>query len=172
MKDVMIDIETLGRKPGCPILSIGAVYFDRNSDDLGQSMLVKVSLEDCVNCGFQMDPSTIKWWMEQSDSARAEAFSGTTTLKQALTGLRNFLVHDALVWGNGATFDISILELAYNLLGMEVPWKFLNIRDCRTVEDLSPLDRSSFPRQGTHHSALDDAVYQAQYISAMIRSLK
>jgi DNA polymerase III epsilon subunit-like protein len=31
MRDVMVDLETLGTVPGCVILSIGAVAFDENA---------------------------------------------------------------------------------------------------------------------------------------------
>lgn len=45
-KDVMVDLETLGTRPGCKILSIGAVEFgvgpDYNEDGLGAEFYVEV----------------------------------------------------------------------------------------------------------------------------------
>jgi exodeoxyribonuclease VIII len=74
------------------------------------------------------------------------------------------------MWGNGATFDISMLEDAYRQYEIEIPWKFWNVRDCRTVLDMYESIRGGFNktvnRQGAHN-ALDDAKFQAQYITMM-----
>lgn len=53
-------------------------------------------------------------------------------------------------------------------------WKFYSVRDCRTVEDMAQglVCRKDIERRGDHHNALDDAVYQAEYISAMWKALK
>jgi hypothetical protein len=77
------------------------------------------------------------------------------------------------VWGNGATFDISILEDAYRQLDLEIPWKFWNVRDCRTVKDMYESARGGYEKKsgGTLHHALDDAKFQAQYICDMWKSL-
>ncbi|WP_265102082.1 3'-5' exonuclease [Yersinia proxima] len=77
-----------------------------------------------------------------------------------------------LVWGNGSIFDITILESWFASVDVAVPWEFGNVRDVRTVVDLSPLNVKDFIREGVHHNALDDAIHQAKYVSAMIQSLR
>jgi len=82
--------------------------------------------------------------------------------------------HHAYVWGNGATFDISILEAAYRQRGIPIPWAFWNIRDVRTIAALAwphvKKDHTEFV--GVPHRALDDAKHQARYVSAMWQHLR
>lgn len=55
--DIMVDIETLGRKPGCVILSIGCVAFD------GKEFYVNIDPFKMKDEGvFHVDPDTSKWW--------------------------------------------------------------------------------------------------------------
>lgn len=169
---LMIDLETLGTTPDCFILSIGAAEFNLETGEIGQTFHQRVDPE-LDQPGRRISPGTVKWWMGQSDAARKDVVRGDIELDELLFNFRRFVgdVAPGTVWGNGSTFDISILEHAYNY---QPPWRFFAVSDCRTVEMLaSPaVTRRQFKRQGTHHSALDDAIYQAQYISAMIRHLR
>ena len=57
----------------------------------------------------------------------------------------------------------------------EPPWKFWNVRDVRTVVDLAKPFRNlkkDYKRKGTHHNALDDAIFQASYVSDMTQALQ
>jgi cation diffusion facilitator CzcD-associated flavoprotein CzcO len=77
MKDVMLDLETLGLKAGSVILSIGAVEFDPHSDKLGAS--VRLSHRHAVkqpDAGFKIDPNTFYWWLAQDDAARRNLTNG------------------------------------------------------------------------------------------------
>lgn len=173
--DIMIDLETLGTTSGCPIVSIGAVVFDRKTGQLSDWFYSSVGFEKAREWG-QVSQSTVDWWNKQSEKARASTDAATCdNVKQMARDFYNWfqpLSKYAHVWGNGSSFDISILETFLIGQGItEPPWKFYLIRDCRTVEDLSTVSKKQFPRQGTHHNALDDAVYQAQYISAMIQQI-
>lgn len=170
MKDVMIDLETLGTTPDAPIIAIGAVYFCRKTGALGDRFEATVDFNSACK-GRRADPSTIKWWLGQSDAARKAVVRGDQGMECALKGLAAFIRPGSRPWGNGATFDISMLEHAFRQYKLECPWKFWDVRDCRTVEDLAPVSRRSIRREGTHHSALDDAIHQARYISVMVMSL-
>jgi len=78
----------------------------------------------------------------------------------------------AIVWGNGANFDVAILD---NIFGYEDPWEFWNVRDMRTLVWIASaigFDKESIEREGTHHSAIDDAVHQAKVISKAYRQVK
>lgn len=185
MKDVMVDLETLGKRPGCPILSIGAVYFDPLTGELGPEMYEVVNLESCMKLGLVVDPETEKWWSEQSEEARlvlelASVNKGSYSPKKrggtgrGITappnvglgrGLDIFAEFCGLagkkevkVWGNGSDFDNAILAHCFHLAKRELPWEFWNNRCFRTLKALSPL---KMERSGTHHNALDDAKTQA-----------
>lgn len=169
MLNVMIDLETLGTSPDAPVLSIGAVYFDPATGRMGKEFHVKLNfVEGCR--GRQIDPSTVEWWMGQSDEARSALTSGGSYDQyEALTSFGMFLKEDVRVWGNGATFDISMLENLYRQLGRTIPWKYYNVRDVRTVVAMAKgiLNRDDFTFKGIKHDALADAIHQAKYVSAM-----
>lgn len=159
--DAMIDTETLGTRPGSAILSIGAVMF--GLDGLGATFYAPISLASCVDAGLTICPGTVAWWMRQSDAARAAAFpADAAPLPQVLLDFSSWFVgqHAKCPWSHGATFDIPLLEAAYQACGITAPWKFWDARDTRTLYDLASVkaDRA----QGTHHNALDDAKAQAE----------
>lgn len=159
--NVMIDIETLGTKPGVAVLSIGAVMF--GPAGLGKSFYANVSLQSCTDLGLTIDPGTAGWWMEQSDEARQAAFrADAAPLHDVLLDFHTWLSDQRAThpWCHGASFDVPILEAAFKACRLEVPWEFWNVRDTRTLYDLAgvKVDRST----GTHHNALDDAKAQAE----------
>lgn len=167
---VMIDLETMGSRPGCPVVAIGGVFFNQQHG-LGPEFYRKVDLESCVRVGLKLDTSTVLWWMGQSDQARKEITSEPRTpLSGALCELTEWLAltttsildQPLRVWGNGANFDNPILVAAYEACQLNVPWKFWNDRCYRTIKSLRPDIK--IPRTGTHHNALHDAKSQAQHL--------
>lgn len=74
MKNLMIDIETLGNKPNSAILQIAAVSFDPTSGEMGNEFSVNISPKSCEKLGMKIQASTVEWWMQQSDEARDEVF--------------------------------------------------------------------------------------------------
>lgn len=79
------------------------------------------------------------------------------------------------VWGNGASFDCVILRNSYSLTGQPVPWQWWNDRDVRTIVELGKVigfdPKRDMPFKGTRHNALDDAIHQAKYVSAIWKKL-
>ena len=171
MLDIMVDLETLGNKPGCAILSIGAVAFDtveQRIDDEGFYRVV--SRASCKKAKLHEDPDTIAWWEKQSKAAcqvleEAEA-KEALTLKAALLELNLYLTSfgpakKIRVWGNGSDFDNAILCLCYKAAGVQMPWDFWNNRCFRTLKNLAPHVKVG--RTGMYHNALDDARTQADH---------
>lgn len=174
MHHCMIDIETVGSRPNAPILSIGAVKFDPDAGKMGAEFYVDVdpvsAFAHGVPCG-----RTFKWWMEQSDEARKAAVCGVTALPDALKQLTAFYPKwkDVKVWGNGPSFDMSILEYGYTrALNKDAPWAFWNVRDCRTVSNMAGLWPPKIGGAGVHHNALDDAKHQAKWVTSMWQGLR
>ncbi len=69
MQNVMIDLETLGTRPGSVILSIGAVEFDRDLG-LGREFYVELNQASSITAGLTTDDATVDWWLDQEDAAR------------------------------------------------------------------------------------------------------
>ncbi|WP_421549774.1 3'-5' exonuclease [Kluyvera intermedia] len=182
MNDLMIDMETLGVSVSSPIISIAAVYFDLASGEVGDTFYKVVKLDSALEHGV-VEPSTLTWWMAQTDEAR-KIFSATdaSMLKDVLKELALFMLRTDVqvqinVWGNGASFDNALLSNAYRRFGMPLPWKFRNDRDVRTIVDLAKRLKnvdvlSSVRMNGVRHNALDDALYQIEYVSAAYHALR
>ncbi len=185
MKNIMLDLETLGTGSNAPIISIGAVFFDPLTGKTGEEFYEVVSLTSSAQYG-ELDASTVQWWMKQSDEARAVFnVKSQVTLLSALNAFSAW-IHDrdapneenkpdVIVWGNGASFDNVILRNAYKATHQIAPWFFFNDRDVRTVVDLGRYLRNIDPKKeinhGTAHNALDDAYFQVRYVSRIIMAL-
>jgi DNA polymerase III epsilon subunit-like protein len=162
MTDVMIDIETLSTSPNALILTIGAIKFNRKGvlkkiDDL-DTFYVRINQDSCKSLGMDVNNDTVSWWLSQSDDAKYEVFENKDrmNIKEGLLKLYDFIKPTRYVWANSPNFDCVILENAFKLCDIEVPWKFWNLRDCRTVYDLGNTRLSGT----TSHNALEDCYNQ------------
>lgn len=171
---VMIDLETMGARPGSAILSIGAVRFDpcgapppNPADGLtAEHFSLNVSLDSCLGAGLRVDADTVAWWMHPDRAAGREALFGPDAapampLRDALDRLSGFVPRGARVWAHGATFDPVLLETAYRATRANCPWRFWQVGDTRTLFELA------FPPDGkgaglaNDHTAIGDAYRQA-----------
>lgn len=169
----MTDIETMGQRFDAPVIAIGAVFFDPDTGEIGREFYQAISLDSAFRFG-RTSGSTIKWWMEQGDAARFAAIKGTANLPDALRDLTAFYREHpkAPIWGNGPSFDMTILEHAYARCEMATPWAFWNVRDCRTMKELGEaIGYKVPPLEGVAHNALDDARHQAMWVSEIRRRL-
>ncbi|EFA6267246.1 TPA: 3'-5' exoribonuclease [Escherichia coli] len=174
---LMIDLETMGKNPDAPIISIGAIFFDPQTGDMGPEFSKTIDLE---TAGGVIDRDTIKWWLKQSREAQSAIMTDEIPLDDALLQLREFIDENSgeffvQVWGNGANFDNTILRRSYERQGIPCPWSYYNDRDVRTIVELGKaIDfdaRTATPFEGERHNALDDARYQAKYVSAIWQKL-
>lgn len=176
--DIMLDIETLGTKPGSIILAIGAVRFD--AAGIHDSFYAPIHPESCEEVGLKMEASTVCWWFQQSDEARKEAMAGKWSLIDALREFNSWVARNSPsgcpvhMWGNGAGFDNVLLRSAYEASKdskLTPPWDHWNDRCYRTMKNQFPHVPKP-DRWGIHHKADDDAAYQAAHLAAIFRSLK
>lgn len=176
MVEIMLDLETMGKGPRAAITQIGAVAFDTYTDSILERFQVHVDMESSVRCGGELDPSTVTWWLGQSDEAR-RAFSPNvlkTDIREALAAFSRFLrAHECEageglpVWGNGASFDNVILRSAYERIEMQAPWHFWQDRCYRTIKALRK--DVTFEHVGVRHRAVDDAEAQALHLLEILK---
>ncbi|MEJ9981251.1 3'-5' exonuclease [Escherichia albertii] len=173
----MIDLETMGKNPDATIISIGAIFFDPQTGDMGPEFSKAIDLE---TAGGIIDRQTIKWWLKQSREAQSAILTDEIPLDDALLQLREFIAENSCeffvqVWGNGASFDNVILRRSYERQGLPCPWRYCNDRDVRTIVELGNsigFDvRMAIPFEGVPHNALDDARHQAKQVSAIWQKL-
>ncbi|EKQ3441222.1 3'-5' exoribonuclease, partial [Escherichia coli O145] len=174
---LMIDIETMGKNPNAAIISIGAIFFDPQTGDMGPEFSKTIDLDTADGV---IDRDVIKWWLKQSREAQSAILTDEIPLDDALLQLREFIAENSgeffvQVWGNGANFDNVILRRSYERQGIPCPWHYHNDRDVRTIVELGKaIDfdaRTAIPFEGERHNALDDARYQAKYVSAIWQKL-
>jgi len=185
MKDIMVDLETMDNVASAAIVSIGAVQCDLITGELGAEYYRVIDLNQQTEIGMSVNSETIYWWLAQSDLAReALLIRGKISLDAMCVSFTKWIQSidpsgDKLrLWGNGASFDNAILRYAFRCCGYDMRKliRFWNDRDMRTIVGFYPRQlqekwRRSNYRAGTAHNALDDAMYQVKYCSAILKDL-
>ena len=164
---LMIDIEGLATGPDATILTIAAQSFDPFATGyVDRQYYARVTLESQENRAIE--DHTIEWWATQG-AAMDEAFmeEGRIPLDQALDSLYKIAWQHDIIWANGPTYDMNILEHAYKSYGKNMPWRYYKIRDARTIYSLWP----DLPKPPTSHHALEDCRRQIDMLQATFRHL-
>lgn len=157
-RQVMVDLETWGTRPGSVIVSIGAVEFRR--DGLGEEFYRRVAPGSCMDAGLTVDAPTVEWWLTQGEEARMECVEATASLRSVLEHFAEWVGPGTRLWSNGPDFDYAMLAAAYRATGLEMPVPHWGSRCYRTLKALNP-NHCIAEREGTYHNALDDARHQA-----------
>lgn len=166
MEDLMIDLETLGQTPNTPVISLGACFFDIKTGQIGNTFYMVMDVSEQIERGRKPDGSTLKWWMQQTDAAKKVFSEHAKPVDVVLGTFQQWYKQNnskAKVWGNGSTFDISILEDMYRMYKIKCPWLFYNIMDLRTFKRFNGKGEKVM-KSGVNHNALDDALSQAKYV--------
>ena len=164
----MIDLEGLATGPDTTILTIAAQAFDPFGNGYyDKHYYARVTLESQEN--RVIDDGTIAWWATQPEHAREEAFGeqDRIPLDQALDELGKLIWHSKMIWSQGPTYDMNILEHAYKSYGKALPWKYYMVRDSRTVFSLWP----DLPIPPTSHHALEDCRRQIGMLQKTLKYL-
>jgi hypothetical protein len=182
----MIDIETLGLRPGSYIPTIGYAYFDWTG--IRDSGTIAINIE--YWSAAKADPSTIKFWLEQHrDAIRSTFFrnpdeqvtwvEAMLTLKQKVELGQKF---GEGIWANGPLFDLAHLEHWYDQIS-EKPWSHRAPRDCRTLFEVAERCTGWDRNEATErvkigrpelvaHDAEHDAILQALLVIDAYRWLQ
>jgi len=187
---IMIDIETLGLRPGAPIATIGYCHFDWIG--IKDSGTIAINL-NIGNIGKAADPSTIKFWLQQSPEAIQKTFFRpqeeqrdwvTALLHLATTVKFSEREFGEGVWANGPLFDLAHLEYWYDQASEKTPWSHRSPRDVRTFFDTAQRfvgwDRDEATQriqvkhtsELTAHDAEGDAILQALLVIDANNALK
>lgn len=173
MTHIMVDIESLGTRPGCVVL---AAAFVRFSDEAHTTL--NLSIPDQEALGLEIDPDTAAWWRDQEakhPGAWAAATANPVPLKVGLEHIAAWLAwaspnEDPLIWCHGATFDAPILGELFRRAGVPCPWKFWNIQCTRTLYNLAGISNKDYAVPPPH-IALNDAIEQTRAANAALAIL-
>lgn len=170
---LMLDLETLGTRPGAVIL---AAAFVRFSDEAHVTLNLNIPEQQAL--GLEIDPATAAWWNDQEakhPGAWAAATSNPTPLVPALQYFATWINWatgggDALIWCHGATFDAPLLGELYRRAGIACPWAWWNVRDTRTLYDLAGVNNKDYAVPPPH-IALNDAIGQTRAANAALQKI-
>lgn len=190
--DIMIDLETLGTKPGCVVLAIGAMMFEPIVSPIGAfpgsppppPFYSNIDLFSSLLLGLTIDPKTLQWWQDQEEAAQNALFNNTAHLAQVIDKFNSWVrktgeyyspqKKELIVWAKSPDFDCAIWEHCAGLLRLDVPWEFRDKRDVRTICGLTPLlngPPSQAGKVGIHHNALDDCTNQIADVQHALKGL-
>lgn len=162
----MLDLETMGNKSNTSLVSIGAVEFNIQTGETGREFYKVIDLQSCLDLGLKVQASTIYWWLMQSEAARKRICEKGEHLSKVLVDFSLWMggyVNNIKIWGNGARFDIGILEDAYVACGLPIPWYFRSEMDVRTLVAFKPEIKATYPMIGVEHDPIDDCKHQIGY---------
>jgi hypothetical protein len=170
MSHVMLDLETLSTRANAAILIIGAIKFsereqyDEKLNEEGLSKLNtfyrRISYDSFSENKYHVDEKTVSWWEAQDKEIAFEALQSEPRflLKQALNDFVKWIGSDkdrVKIWGNGSSFDVTILGEAFAIEGIEPCWNFWNVRDLRTVMDIGGVKMNDLPQFKKHNAIWD-----------------
>ena len=170
--DVMLDLETLGTRPGCVILTLGAVKFDPYSlREPDSGIYFRVDVDEQTALGREVQEDTLNWWLNQTEDIREEALGeqDRVSLSTLYRDLNKFLVGVDSIWAQGPLFDFAILENLYRQCGWPTPWQYWQIRDSRTLFGVHGDPRVK--GKAGLHNALEDCVSQAVAVQQIYKRL-
>jgi hypothetical protein len=196
---IMLDLETWGKSPGCDIRSIGAVVFDPVAGYVAkhhpqarkaETFYIATDNPRTLSGNFRYplirDPSTVRWWSEQSEEAQA-AFANPVDLRDACLQFGKWLYaltdtawypehhlrgfEHVRIWANDPHFDVFILYAVYQAIGLPVPWHYRAPRSMKTICDAAGMTRDDYCNYGEAHNALDDAIAQAMTVCEAYKRL-
>ena len=168
----MLDLETLGTRPGCVVLTLGAVKFDPYTlSDLGPGIYFRVDVDEQTALGREVQEDTLTWWLQQVEDVREEALGehDRVSLDTMYRDLNRFLVGANNIWAQGPLFDFAILEHLYRQMGWPTPWHYWQIRDSRTLFGVHGDPRVK--GKAGLHNALEDCVSQATAVQQIYNNL-
>jgi hypothetical protein len=189
--DIMLDLETVGLCDNPVITQLSAVAFSFEDGNILGTFNEHIGIRNSVKKGFKIDSSTIEWWLSQSDDIYNEVFMkallSETKIEDILVAFTEWLRKLKLefgldhktninTWGNGIAADNKWIQQAYKLCNMEVPWKYYEDRDVRTLVDIGKRifnhDHKKLVFEGKVHNALDDCKHQIKYCLEVYNLIK
>lgn len=192
MLDLMLDIETLGRGPGCVVTSVAVVPFNMNGSLMGEDELEDIALKDKfsfrsdlligeqMSMGFKVDPDTFSWWMKQKPEVRIEMWSGTTSLSEFHKLFADYFVAikaywgDYRLWATAPKLDFGCVSYLFTSQEVDYPVLFSAERCARTLRETAKLlhPKFKYTRGKALHNSEDDCERQIVDIQQAYSLLK
>lgn len=173
---ISLDLESLSKRPSALVLSVGMAAFTTQGG-LVATFYVEPNKEEQRAAQRDVDPATVAWWQAQNPDARKVLDTPGVSVASCLAGIRSFFgrfqdrsYRVAGVWGWGADFDNAMLQDLFRHFDEPPPYDYRVNRCGRTIVEM--LGAPKPVAHGTHHNAVDDAIYQAERIRQALLRLR
>lgn len=179
-----LDIETTDTQVTAVIASIGIASVNVITGALVGKFFQSVDV--ATQEGRTSSQGTIDFWTDRTKTSQQAydlTFAGESSLFNALGSVTAYLLNmeaengggKVQVIGNGPEFDNSIVDHAFQQLGLRAPWGYQGNQSARTLIWLgraSGLDiKYSDEFKGVKHHALDDALWEAHCGQTILNSV-
>lgn len=155
--DITFDLETCATTANAAVMQVAAVPWDRTAKESPFSVQYgevtvdypyyvsfneHIDLRSCVVDGFDFDMATVKWWADQSDKAKKAVADGLAEpieevfirfIEWMESMKRETKAESVCLWCQGMDFDGAILRNICKKYDLELPIRYQQFRDARTV---------------------------------------
>lgn len=165
--NIVIDIETLGRRNDAAITQIGVAIADEKFNVLDKYQ-IQVHPKVWNNCDRTFTGETLLWWMSQHNAPTSNKMPThiVHSYKELVELLNRIIIkyntEETLIWTKG-TMDLFCIKDLYEHFDRELPWQFWQPRDIRTAKEFIK-EWKTF--ENNNHNALDDALNQLRELKA------
>jgi hypothetical protein len=175
MKDLFLDIEALGRRPGCAIIQLAAVVFDPATGETADEFEAYIQPEE--GDPWHVELATLEWHREQGTFPHApEILEAAFAAGDAIDAFTDWIIdvrdrHPIEdVWSWGSTYDFPMLDPYWDryAMGGQAPWNYWNPSDARGFWKLAFPGIKHGPRP---HHALEDCRHGIKDLVSALREL-
>ena len=181
---VVFDCETLSVEPNAAIMSVGWAVVVEGDEPVGAKIIDSgcktIDMEiynEYTGDEYDISVSTIMWWLQQSDEARAALLGGKSSLFATAREISEMIValenvsDEVMVYGYGSNADIVWLENMFKVEGLDVPWSYRSVRCLRTVLADAGVDLHDYRSDDSFsHTALGDAITEALALVSVLQA--
>jgi hypothetical protein len=160
---MMVDFETLATTGDAVVLSVGIVFFNRETGDIIEEMYNEFDIISQLIAGRVVSPETHRWWLKTDKEEFANLLSGSN--KDNLGSVcieiedRIQLYNVQKIWSRGC-MDFHILSSLIE----GIPHYMA--ADTRTLDVFEKMDKKN------NHYALRDARNQVEHVMKVLNAYK
>ncbi len=167
---IVLDLETYSSKPNAAIASIGAVKFQVSEKfEILDTFYVNIEQASNKEINRMYEKGVLDWWKNQNIEVKKSLLTDQKHIEESIITFKNWCESDAIYYSQGSAFDFPILQSSMDALNITYPWKYWNVRCCRTI-----FLETGFKvnRDKNHHNALSDAIAQAELLNNILFALQ
>lgn len=168
----MLDIETFSSSHDAAIVQISAIDFYVGEDFKIESQFT-ANIEQTSNQKLNRHYSneTLDWWAERPIEVKKSLMTNQRSIDVVMQEFNEWLSPKSLIWCQGMSFDLPIIKSTLAALNIEIPWKYWNERDSRTLFKCLDVDMQAY-RSSECHNSLVDVIDQARMLNHLLHQIE